>query len=76
MQYQKFDFRGLKCPLPVLKARRALKPMEIGQSIIVTADDPAAPIDFTHFCQIEGHRIEQHSQQNGVFTFVICKLSS
>lgn len=76
MQHQKFDFRGLKCPLPVLKARRALKPMEIGQSIIVTADDPAAPIDFAHFCQTEGHSIEQHSQQNGIFTFVICKLSS
>ena len=75
MQYQKFDFTGLKCPLPVLKARRALKPMAIGQSIMITADDPAAPIDFKHFCETAGHKIEHQSEQNGLFTFVISKLS-
>ncbi len=76
MQYQKFDFTGLKCPLPVLKARRALKSIAIGQSVIITSDDPAAPIDFTHFCETEGHKIEQQSEHNGLFTFIICKLSS
>ena len=75
MQQQKFDFTGLKCPLPVLKARRVLKLMAIGQSVIIEADDPAAPIDFQHFCETAGHKIEHQSEQNGLFTFIICKLS-
>ncbi|MGB0397896.1 MAG: sulfurtransferase TusA family protein, partial [Candidatus Puniceispirillaceae bacterium] len=40
-----FDYRGLKCPLPVLKARRALSQLEAGAKAIILADDPAAPLD-------------------------------
>lgn len=76
MQEQIFDFTGLKCPLPVLKARRALKSIDIGKTITVIADDPAALIDFKHFCETAGHRIENQSDQNGLFTFIIRKLSS
>ena len=76
MQHQKFDFTGLKCPLPVLKARRVLKTMAIGQSVIIIADDPAAQIDFQHFCETTGHRLKHQSEQNGLFTFVICKRSA
>ena len=43
-----YDFRGLKCPLPVLKTRRALKSHDIGQVIKILADDPAANLDFKH----------------------------
>lgn len=50
-----FDFKGLKCPLPVLKARRALKSVTPGTIIRFLADDPAAPLDFAHFCESEGH---------------------
>jgi tRNA 2-thiouridine synthesizing protein A len=49
MQKQLFDFTGLKCPLPVLKARRALKSMAIGQLAEITADDPAGPNRFSAF---------------------------
>jgi len=44
------DTRGLKCPLPVLKARKRLKEMPPGAVLTVLADDPAAIIDFPHFC--------------------------
>ena len=48
------DFTGLKCPLPVLKAKRELKNLKKGDQIIFISDDPASPIDFSHFCKNEG----------------------
>jgi tRNA 2-thiouridine synthesizing protein A len=52
-----FDARGLKCPLPVLKARRLIRAMEPGTVLEVQATDPGAPSDFEHFCQTAGHRL-------------------
>ncbi len=49
------DARGLLCPLPVLKARKRLNALTGGQILLVLADDPAAAIDFPHFCQEQGH---------------------
>lgn len=54
---QVFDARGLKCPLPVLKARRLIRTMEPGNVLEVQATDPGAPADFEHFCQITGHQL-------------------
>jgi tRNA 2-thiouridine synthesizing protein A len=51
------DLKGLKCPLPVLKARRAIKEMTPGQVLTVIADDPAAQLDFPHFCETSGHEL-------------------
>lgn len=56
------DARGLKCPLPVLKARRALKAMPAGAVLEVLADDPAAPADFRSFCQTAGCSLETTSE--------------
>jgi tRNA 2-thiouridine synthesizing protein A len=54
---QIFDARGMKCPLPVLKARRLMRSMEPGAVLEVQATDPGAPGDFEHFCQTTGHRL-------------------
>ena len=51
------DLTGLKCPLPVLKARRAIKDMSSGGMIEVLADDPAAELDFAHFCETGHHEL-------------------
>ena len=51
------DARGLKCPLPVLKARKALQALEPGAVLAVTADDPAGLVDFPHFCAEQGHEL-------------------
>jgi tRNA 2-thiouridine synthesizing protein A len=48
------DATGLLCPLPVLKARRALKPLPPGAVLEVLADDPGAVGDFEHFCHTTG----------------------
>ena len=64
------DLTGLKCPLPVLKARRQLGQMTDGV-LEVTADDPAAPLDFEHFCDTAGHRLIRNDAEGGIFTFHI-----
>ena len=52
---QIYDFTGLKCPLPVLKTKRALKNHGNGEVIEIIADDPAANLDLKHFCEVSGN---------------------
>ena len=54
------DTRGLKCPLPVLKARKRLKSMAPGERLEMLADDPMAVVDVPHFCTEAGHRLIEH----------------
>jgi tRNA 2-thiouridine synthesizing protein A len=51
------DARGLKCPLPVLKARKALARVPVGGVLAVLVTDPGAPADFAHFCQVTGNEM-------------------
>ena len=51
------DATGLLCPLPVLKLRKHLKSIKIGDVVAVLADDPAAAIDIPHFCNETGHTL-------------------
>ena len=67
------DLTGLKCPLPVLKARRQIGQMAAGAVLEVKADDPAAPLDFDHFCRTEGHKLLKSTENSGVFTMWIAK---
>ena len=72
-QASEHDFTGLKCPLPVLKARRALRECKAGTVLIFLADDPAAPLDFEHFCETSGHRLIEMIKQETHFAFKIEK---
>ena len=65
------DVRGLLCPLPVLKARKKLAAMAPGALLRVIATDPAAQIDFPHFCQESGHELTGTGLEGGVWTFTI-----
>ncbi len=67
------DTTGLKCPLPVLKAKKALKAMAAGDRLKVIATDPGAMKDFHHFCEATGDTLESASEEDGVLTFVIRK---
>lgn len=67
------DFRGLKCPLPVLKARRTLSRISSGVKAEFLADDPAFPLDMAHFCETEGHRLLQSETVGDVFSFLVEK---
>ena len=68
------DATGLLCPLPVLKARRALKAVPPGGILEVLAADPGATKDFQHFCQTTGcEMLESGEQPGGVLRFVLRK---
>ena len=67
------NLTGMKCPLPVLKARRQINQMAPRSVLKVTADDPAAPLDFEHFCHTGGHVLLSSTEQAGIFTFHIAK---
>ncbi len=58
------DATGLLCPLPVLKARKRLQSVAVGEVLVLRTDDPAAVIDVPHFCNESGHVLE-HSQEDG-----------
>jgi tRNA 2-thiouridine synthesizing protein A len=67
------DAKGLKCPLPVLKARKAMKEVPPGGVLRVLATDPGAVGDFTHFCDTTGNRLVGHREEDGVLIFEIEK---
>jgi tRNA 2-thiouridine synthesizing protein A len=67
------NLTGMKCPLPVLKARRKINQMAPRSVLKVTADDPAAPLDFEHFCHTGGHDLLLSTEKAGTFTFHIAK---
>ena len=53
------DARGLHCPLPLIRARRELAAMAAGETLVVLATDPEAPIDLAALAADEGHGFEQ-----------------
>jgi len=76
MASQRLDARGLKCPLPVLKARKAMKALAAGQTLEVLASDPSAPQDFRSFCETTGHRLRDSSEEAGIYRFLLEKAPS
>jgi tRNA 2-thiouridine synthesizing protein A len=73
MAEETLDTKGLNCPLPVLKARRAMRALNDGDVLTVLATDPASYIDFQHFCDTTGHEMleAKEDEGDGVFTYVI-----
>jgi len=67
------DATGLKCPLPVLKARRALREVPAGGLLEVLATDPGATQDFAHFCQTTGCDLVESGETDGVLRFLLRK---
>ncbi len=67
------DATGLLCPLPVLKARKALKGLDAGQTLEVLATDPGSVADFKAFCEGQGHRLLDSGEQGGTFRYLIEK---
>ncbi|MBK1697268.1 sulfurtransferase TusA family protein [Rhodovibrio salinarum] len=67
------DARDLKCPLPVLRARKAMKQVPVGGLLEVQATDPSAPADFEAFCETTGHTLEASQEAEGIYTLRIRK---
>lgn len=67
------DLTGLKCPLPVLRANKALRGHAAGAVIEVLADDPASAKDFPAYCDQAGHALLDAREAAGVWRFRIRK---
>ena len=72
MADQILDATGLNCPLPILKAKKALRSIAEGGTLEVLATDPNSPTDFSAFADSTGNTLlEQSVDDNGVFRFVL-----
>ncbi|HEX5078281.1 MAG TPA: sulfurtransferase TusA family protein [Geminicoccaceae bacterium] len=67
------DMRGLKCPLPVLRARKAMQGAAPGAVLRIVATDPGTVRDFQAFCQATGHILVEQAERDGEFSFRIRK---
>ncbi len=65
------DAKGLNCPLPILKAKKALKDVPPGGTLQVIATDPGSVADFEAFCRATGHQLMDSSADGGTYTFLI-----
>lgn len=69
---QQIDLSGLRCPLPILRAKKALAKMNSGEVLEVLATDPGAPKDFEAFCRQTGNELlSSHEMPEGSFTLVL-----
>jgi tRNA 2-thiouridine synthesizing protein A len=65
------DLKGLSCPLPALRTRKALKRMPAGAALLVECTDPLSAIDIPHCVFESGDALESQSADGGVLRFLI-----
>ncbi len=70
---QTLDTKGLNCPIPILRAKKAIVALDAGDVLEVLATDPGAVKDFEAFSRATGHELIESSEDGGVFRFLIQK---
>jgi len=75
MADQTLDVKGLNCPLPILRAKKALKDVTMGGTLLVLATDPGSVKDFEAFCRATGNELIESTTEGNVFSFVIKRMS-
>ncbi len=73
MADQTLDTKGLNCPLPILKAKKALGEMAPGKTLEVISTDPGSIKDFEAFCRTTGNELMNSNTDGKIFKFVIRK---
>jgi tRNA 2-thiouridine synthesizing protein A len=68
------DAKGLNCPLPILRAKKALQSVPAGGLLEIHATDPGSVKDFGAFCRQTGNQLLASSREGNVFKFVIKRL--
>ena len=68
---QELDARNLNCPLPILRAKKALNGMEAGKILKIMATDPGSVADFEAFCRQTGNELIEHSVDDSIYRFLI-----
>ncbi len=67
------DARGLNCPLPILRTRKALAGLQDGETLRVISTDPGSVKDMESFCNQTGNELVENASENGEFHFIIRK---
>jgi tRNA 2-thiouridine synthesizing protein A len=67
------DLRGMNCPQPVLRAKKALRALPVGAILVLECTDPLTVIDVPHFVKQTGHELAEYEQQGALFVFRIVK---
>ena len=70
---QELDASGLNCPLPILRAKKALKGMESGKILRIIATDPGSVKDFEAFSNQTGNPLLESGEEGGKYMFRIQK---
>jgi len=71
MADQTLDAKGMNCPLPILKASKALKGIPAGGTLEILATDPGSVADFQAFCRQTGNELMEHSVDDSIYRFLI-----
>ena len=69
------DAKGLNCPLPVLKAGKALKRLASGETLRILATDPGSVADFQDFCRATGNELVESKRDGGGYSFLIKRVA-
>ncbi len=69
--HRHLDVCGLKCPMPILRTKKALADMASGEVLEIRATDPAAQDDFAAFARQTGHQLLKVEEAAGTFTFLL-----
>lgn len=72
---QTLDALGLRCPEPVMMIRKSIRSMQVGETLLVIADDPATVRDIPSFCRFMGHDLIEQQTSEMPFQFVVKKQS-
>lgn len=67
------DLRGLRCPQPVLRAKKALRGVPVGGVLVLECTDPLAVIDVPHFARQTGHHLIEQVRRDGLYVFKLLK---
>ena len=70
---KELDARGLACPLPILRAKKALEELSGGQVLRIIATDPGSVADFESFTSQTGHKLLESNESDGEFSYLIKK---
>ncbi len=69
------DAKGLNCPLPILKAKKALNGLVDGKTLEVLSTDPGSVADFEAFCRATGNELVEHNNDGDIYRFLIKRVA-
>lgn len=67
------DLRGLRCPLPVLKARKLMRGLAAGDRLVLECTDPMTAIDIPNFAKQDGHILQAQERRGDIYVYAIAK---